>query len=298
MDNNSAVQDFKSILDNEPNVSPAVAALRVLLDFMVKDTSETLQGLEKNIKSLVEALNKVDCSVTSVKSACELFMRFITLTSLDHSDFEECKKVLSQRGTVFLNRLSNARHKIAKAGQSFIVDDINILIHSHSRVVYETLIAAFNARKRFHVYVTESAPDFSGKMMFDKLEKAGLSCTLILDAAVSYVLEKVDLVFLGAEGIVESGGIINKIGTYNIAICAKELNKPVYVLAESFKFLRLYPLNQRDLPNELKHLSAKVNSKEHPLVDYTPPAYITLLFSDLGILTPSVVSDELIKLYM
>ena len=39
-------------------------------------------------------------------------------------------------------------------------------------------------------------------------------------------------------------------------------------------------------------------SREHPMVDYTPPAYLTLLFTDLGILTPSAVSDELIKLYL
>lgn len=38
--------------------------------------------------------------------------------------------------------------------------------------------------------------------------------------------------------------------------------------------------------------------KQHPLVDYTPPTYITLLFTDLGILTPSAVSDELINLYL
>lgn len=39
-------------------------------------------------------------------------------------------------------------------------------------------------------------------------------------------------------------------------------------------------------------------NKADPLVDYTPPVYITLLFTDLGILTPSAVSDELIKLYL
>jgi len=39
-------------------------------------------------------------------------------------------------------------------------------------------------------------------------------------------------------------------------------------------------------------------TQEHPMVDYTPPAYLTLLFTDLGILTPSAVSDELIKLYL
>ncbi|CAF4595958.1 unnamed protein product, partial [Rotaria magnacalcarata] len=39
-------------------------------------------------------------------------------------------------------------------------------------------------------------------------------------------------------------------------------------------------------------------ANEHPLVDYTPPVYITLLFTDIGLLTPSAVSDELMKLYI
>lgn len=50
---------------------------------------------------------------------------------------------------------------------------------------------------------------------------------------------------VGAEGVVENGGVINKLGTYQIALCAKALNKPFYVAAESYKFARLYPLNQQ-----------------------------------------------------
>ena len=38
--------------------------------------------------------------------------------------------------------------------------------------------------------------------------------------------------------------------------------------------------------------------KEHPMIDYTPPSLITLLFTDLGVLTPSAISDELIKIYL
>ena len=116
------------------------------------------------------------------------------------------------------------------------------------------------------------------------------------------MLEKVDLVIVGAEGVVESGGIINKIGTYPIAITAKSMNKPVYVVAESFKYVRVFPLNQKDVPNCFKYTASTLKdkkdlSKEHPLVDYTPPEYIDLMFTDLGVLTPSAVSDELIKLY-
>ncbi|XP_075732464.1 uncharacterized protein LOC142775035 [Rhipicephalus microplus] len=60
--------------------------------------------------------------------------------------------------------------------------------------------------------------------------------TLIVDAAVGCVLERVDAVLLGAESVVESGDIINKIGTYTMAMCAKEKSITIYVLTESIIF--------------------------------------------------------------
>lgn len=60
------------------------------------------------------------------------------------------------------------------------------------------------------------------------------------------------MVLTGAEAVVENGGIINRIGTYTTAICAKAHKRPFYVLAESFKFARLFPLSQSDLSNTLK----------------------------------------------
>lgn len=88
--------------------------------------------------------------------------------------------------------------------------------------------------------------------MIADLERAGIDCTLILDSATGYVMESVDFVMVGAEAVVESGGIINRIGSFTMGLCAQEMKKPFYVLAESFKFTRLYPLNQRDLPDEYK----------------------------------------------
>ncbi|OQR75034.1 translation initiation factor eIF-2B subunit alpha-like [Tropilaelaps mercedesae] len=74
---------------------------------------------------------------------------------------------------------------------------------------------------------------------------------------------------------------------------ARRLNVPVFVLAESVKCIRFFPLAQKDLatlPNALKD--------GQPNVDYTSPDLIRLLITDLGTLTPSAVSDELIKLYL
>ena len=52
-----------------------------------------------------------------------------------------------------------------------------------------------------------------------------------------------NLSIVGAEAVVENGGIINRIGTYTVALCAKQLKKPFYVFSESHKFSRMYPLS-------------------------------------------------------
>lgn len=70
-------------------------------------------------------------------------------------------------------------------------------------------------------------------------------------------------------------------------------------MAESFKFVRMFPLSQSDVPSQEPPKCTDASQICHfsPKMDYTPPSYITLLFTDLGVLTPSAVSDELIKLY-
>lgn len=235
---------------------------------------------------------------------------------------EKCKEILLKNGQIFLSKANKARNKIARIACPWIPSGSNILVHSKSRVVFEILKEAYIKNGTFHVFVCQSAPDNSGILMMEELSKLGIECTLILDSAVGAVIEKVDFVLLGAEAVVESGGIINKIGTSSIGLCAKMLNKPVYVAVESFKFVRFYPLNNRDIPDEFKvnirlKLSKNKNSKfknfkykystissvkdlekEHPLIDYTQPSLLTLLFTDIGIFTPSAVSDELVKLYL
>lgn len=283
----------------------AITAIRTLIDVINRSSAGTISELSRELKTAVQLLTTgTDSSMPSVKSGCELFLRFITLAKFDSFEIDECRKKLTERGQVFLERTLSSRQRIAEYSQEFIVDGSIILTHSYSRVVL-ALLAYASKFSRFKVYVTESEPDKSGFKMRDELEALGIPAVCILDASVAYIMEKVTLVLMGAEAVVESGGIINKIGTFNIAIAAHEMNKPFYVASESFKFVRYYPLNNRDLPDHFKYKAstiARSNEKEleteHPLVDYTPPAYITLLFTDIGTLTPSAVSDELIKLYI
>ncbi|XP_067293698.1 translation initiation factor eIF-2B subunit alpha [Pseudorasbora parva] len=301
MEEKELVEYFRAQIREDPDVASAVAAIRSLLEFLKRDQSETILGLRENMTQAILRLQETDSSV-AVSSGGELFLRFISLTSLEHPDLSQCKNVMIERGELFLKKISLSRGKVGKLCHTFIKDGAKILTHSSSRVVLKVLENAAADNKRFRVYVTESQPDSAGELMAEKLRKLNIPVTVVLDAAVGYIMEKVDLVIVGAEGVVESGGVINKIGTYQMAVCSKAHNKPFYVVAESFKFVRLYPLNQQDVPDRFKYkadiLKTVDLNQEHPLIDYTPPSLITLLFTDLGVLTPSAVSDELIKLYL
>jgi translation initiation factor eIF-2B subunit alpha len=179
---------------------------------------------------------------------------------------------------------------------------------------------------------------------------------MVLDSAVAYVMDKVDFVLVGSEAVVESGGLINAVGSNQMAIIAKAQNKPFYALAErwiptwryvsrssdqatfSYKFHRLFPLSQYDLPTHhsgilsfahptnwrasepaqsTKASPQRTMSSEqmdrNPDVDYTTwlrssadypqsdddrrPDLISLVFSDVGVLTPGGVSQYLVGMF-
>lgn len=81
----------------------------------------------------------------------------------------------------------------------------------------------------------EGRPDRTGLRLSNELAKLDVPVKLLIDSAVAYTMDEVDMVLVGADGVVESGGIINMMGTYQIALVAHSMNKPVYVAAESYK---------------------------------------------------------------
>lgn len=75
-------------------------------------------------------------------------------------------------------------------------------------------------------------PRFPSLKTYEILTAVGIPCTVVLDSAVAYVMDKVDFVLVGSEAVVESGGLINAVGSNQMAIIAKAQNKPFYALAE------------------------------------------------------------------
>uniref|UniRef100_A0A6B2LBD4 Translation initiation factor eIF2B subunit alpha n=1 Tax=Arcella intermedia TaxID=1963864 RepID=A0A6B2LBD4_9EUKA len=270
--------------------------------------SMTLLHLNRDLDIAREALCRQNNSI-AVQSLCDLFKKYVTRTWDDLQNFALLKEKLIKRGEQFKVNTEESTAKIAKNGSSFIRDGMTVLTHGYSTVVLNLLTTAKEQGKRFSVYVTETRPADQSYKTVDALLEKKIPTTIIADTTVAHIMSDIDLVLVGAAHVVENGGVLNEVGTYQLSIVAKTFRKPFYVAAQSFKFTRkLYPLNQKEIPDNeallqenhfITDLKKKYPSLQvfRPSLDYTPPSYLTLLFTDLGVLTPSAVSDELIKLY-
>ncbi|KAI0736975.1 nagb/rpia/CoA transferase-like protein [Fomitopsis betulina] len=331
---------YDRVMQNK-ELSPPLAAILTLTESIVKSNAGTMFELVQALNDAAEVLKKQILNSISLNAGCELFIAFVTLFPHESDSFAELKTELVQQGQKYATEAISFRDKIAEATLGFIKDDSVILTHSYSRVVMKALLHAHKT-KRISVYVTEARPRGLGLKTHEALTAAGIPCTVVLDSAVAYVMDRVDFVMVGSEAVVESGGLINAVGSNQMAIIAKAANKPFYALAESYKFHRLFPLSQYDLPTHnptilafstLQHRPTPPESVSHgvatsghgaaregspetviaapatemkmtseqmsrnPSVDYTRPDLISLVFSDVGILTPEGVSQYLVGMF-
>ncbi|CAJ1915581.1 unnamed protein product [Cylindrotheca closterium] len=319
-------KDGPSSLFDKSVMATPVTAIKALLGVVQRSNATTMMELQDELKQARSIMIKDfeqgsqssgrGRSLIALASGCDLFLKYITRSFLELPDFEACRQEVLARGAQFADISIAARDSIADIASDFIQEGQTVLTHGWSRVVASVLLKAAET-KHFDIIILEGRPDGAGARAAKLYAEhdSNIPTTVVLDSAMGYIMESVDIVLTGAEAVLENGGCVNKMGTYTMAICAQAHGKPFYVASESYKFARLYPLNQRDLPNmgsiPLRSYDTtrgeEKDSQEivlpdkvkvtNPPCDYTPAKFITLLFTDLGVLTPSAVSDELIRLY-
>jgi methylthioribose-1-phosphate isomerase len=154
---------------------------------------------------------------------------------------------------------------------------------------------AFEQGKKLHVLVPETRPYLQGaRLTAWELHKGGIPLTLITDNMVGHFLKtaKVGAVVTGADRIAANGDTANKIGTYQIAVLAKENNVPFYIAAPISTFdLSIpdgehIPIEERSA-DEVTHLQGVRIAPDvhaaHPAFDVTPARYIAAIFTERGV---------------
>ena len=152
--------------------------------------------------------------------------------------------------------------------------------------------------KSLHVLVPETRPYLQGaRLTAWELHKGGIPLTLITDNMVGHFLKSgtVRAIVTGADRVAANGDTANKIGTYQIAVLAKENNVPFYIAAPVSTFdLSIpdgehIPIEERSAA-EVTHLQGVRIAPDvhaaHPAFDVTPARYITAIFTERGVARP------------
>jgi methylthioribose-1-phosphate isomerase len=196
-----------------------------------------------------------------------------------------------------------ANRLIGKHGAALIADGDVILTHCNAgalaTVGYGTALgvirAAWEQGKRIRVFATETRPKLQGaRLTTYELKRDGIPVTLITDSMVGYVMHKrlINKVVVGADRIVRDA-VINKIGTFTIAVVAKEHRIPFYVAAPKstfdLKHTSTEVIIEERSPEEVTHFGSQHIAAEginvlNPAFDITPLEYVSAIICESGIL--------------
>ena len=182
-----------------------------------------------------------------------------------------------------LNHFSCAQNRINKNIFKIIKSGDKIFTHCHSTNVSKALIYAKRNKKNFEVYNTETRPLYQGRITAKELSKSGIKVTSFIDSAMNEALRDSDIVFLGADAILKSG-VINKVGSASIAEISFLHKKPLYIVADSWKFTpENIQIEERNFKEVWKNAPKKIKIR-NPAFEKIDKRYITGIISELGIL--------------
>ncbi|GAV23797.1 S-methyl-5-thioribose-1-phosphate isomerase [Carboxydothermus pertinax] len=260
---------------------------------------------EQYLRKVYETLKSTRPTAVNLFWALErMWMRF---QKVKNGTTEDVFTGLLAEAYAIFNEDVELNKRIGKYGLDVVPDNATILTHCNAGTLatagYGTALgvvrAAYDAGKLKRVFADETRPLLQGARLtaFELLEE-GIDVTLICDNMAGYVMSLglVDLVVVGADRVTANGDVANKIGTYSLAILAKEHGIPFYVAAPySTIDLNLtsghdIPIEERN-PDEVRKIGDRLIAPPqvkvfNPAFDVTPAKYITGIITDRGIVRP------------
>ncbi|HLC51279.1 MAG TPA: S-methyl-5-thioribose-1-phosphate isomerase [archaeon] len=187
--------------------------------------------------------------------------------------------------TKLISQLNSATEKIAERGSREIKNGSVIMTHCHSGEALSVIERAWKSGKKISVIATETSPREQGIITAKELAAAGIPVTLITDAAEGFFMPEVDMVILGSDGMRRQGNL-NKIGSYPLALLARQHKKPYYVVGSTFKLDRRkkYAIEERSTSEVYPDL--KGVKIRNPSFDLCPWRFVYRIITEKGIFTP------------
>jgi len=214
------------------------------------------------------------------------------------------KSRLKEEALTILTEDIATNEAMGQHGQTLVTDGNVILTHCNAGALatagFGTALgvvrASVNAGKNIRVLANETRPFLQGARLTTwELKEDGIPVKLITDNMCGFFMNKqeIDLVVVGADRIAANGDVANKIGTYMVAVLAKENNIPFYVAAPvstldlSLASGKEIPIEERSSEEVMtinkKRIAPEGVEAAHPAFDITPNHLVTAIITENGI---------------
>ncbi len=292
--------------------APAIgiaAAMGIALGIMKSDAA-TVGELDQEFRDMCSLMAGTRPTAVNLFWAIER-MRSVYLESR-HLSIEAVREILTTEALLTQTDDVQANLEIGRHGNPLLPEKACVLTHCNTGSLatggYGTALGvirtAVKAGKQIRVYATETRPFLQGaRLTAWELQKEGIPVRVIADSMAGFYLQhgKVDCVIVGADRIAANGDTANKIGTYTLAVLAKENGVPFYVAAprttldQSLPDGQSIPIEMRD-PEEVRRFQGieivpPGVEAENPAFDVTPNRYITAIVTDRGLVRPPYAAN-------
>ncbi|KAF7457725.1 putative eukaryotic initiation factor-2B, alpha subunit [Cryptosporidium felis] len=300
--------------NNAPELLTEMSAAK---DILMISLSE-----EKYLKKLISEYGITNISLSPI---CRIFesklLKILVYEDfLDNSRISFLKKNILHETNQFVKDIVFGMQKIVDQTLSvFVKDRMIILTFGYNELIEMTLENAWlNLNKQYNLLIVLPSEDFSlndefsirnGLFCYHKknilewkrrLNNKGITVSIITMDTIYNAMNIVDFVILSIECVLENGSVIGISGTATITSIAKTIfNKPVYIVTQATKFTNILPFNVKinkilyDITYQNSQLSMNPITS---FVDLSENSYLTMFFTDLGVITPQNVSVEIKQL--
>lgn len=297
-----------AIKDMEIRGAPAigVAAALTIGAYALKVAGRGVEEFTSLVNSAIHTLLKTRPTAYNLFYALTKMQRTLREAVNKTSDTYTIARKLVETALEVYREDVEANLKLGEYGAELVPDNATILTHCNAGALatsaYGTALGvirvAWYRGKRIRVIATETRPLLQGaRLTVYELVKEGIPVTLVTDNAVGLLMrkEKIDLVVVGADRVTRDGYVVNKIGTYMIALAASRHEVPFYVAAPTSTIDLEHTIDQvvieeRD-PGEVKYIMGQPITVETVDVynyafDVTDPDLVSAIITELGVIKP------------
>lgn len=294
----------RAIEDMEIRGAPAIG---VAAAFGVALAARKCEGdLDRLRAELLKSIERLSRTRPTAVNLFWALNRMRSVVNRVYGDAEELRKSVIDEALKIYEEDVRVNVAIGEVGSRLIDDGDTILTHCNAGSLatagYGTALgvirSAWYSGKKIKVVATETRPMLQGaRLTVWELMKEGIPVTLVSDNMVGYIMSKglVDKVIVGADRILKSGHVINKIGTYTIAVLARHHDIPFYSAAPTSTIdpvgrVEEVVIEERN-PDEVRRVLGRllITVPEvkvmNPAFDITPPHLVSSIITEKGMAT-------------